>query len=129
MVLVAVALLPLLLFAGFAVDSAHWWDYSRNLQNRADAAATAAGTAFMGTGFATMCANVNASTPALGYALPQRVGGDFAQLFSGPGNNEPWPHVPYGTGAPEPDQSPAPSDAKVFSETSSATHTYNSYIN
>jgi hypothetical protein len=129
MVMVAVALLPLLLFAGFAIDISHWWDYSRNLQNRADAAATAAGTAFMGTGFATMCANVSSSTPALGYALPQRIGGDFAQLFSGPGNNERWPNVPYGVGAPEPDLTPPPGDAKVFSETSSAAHTYNSYMN
>ena len=36
-------LLPVLgLLSMFAIDTAHWWDYSRNLQSRADAAALAA---------------------------------------------------------------------------------------
>ncbi len=43
MVMVALWLPLLALFASFAIDASHWWDYSRNLQNRADAAALAAG--------------------------------------------------------------------------------------
>jgi Putative Flp pilus-assembly TadE/G-like len=129
MVLTAVALIPLLLFTAFAIDVSHWWAYSRNLQNRADAAAFAGGTAFMGTGFAAMCSGVTSGDGTLAYASPQRNAGDFAQLFSGPGNNQPWPVVPYGTGAPEPDQIPAPGDQKVFNETSSSSQTYSSYIN
>src|SRR5262245_33259213 len=49
MVIVAVALTVLVLFAMFAIDVAHWFDYSRNLQNRADAAALAAGLEYGGT--------------------------------------------------------------------------------
>jgi hypothetical protein len=53
MVFVAVCLPVLALFAGFAIDVAHWYDYSRNLQNRADAAALAAGQEFGATCFGT----------------------------------------------------------------------------
>ena len=41
-VMVAIWLPVLALFVSFAVDFAHFFDYSRNLQNRADAAALAA---------------------------------------------------------------------------------------
>src|SRR5216110_3060245 len=46
MVFTAAALFPILFLAAFAIDVSHWWDYSRNLQNRADAAALAAGASF-----------------------------------------------------------------------------------
>ena len=42
MVLVAVTLPVLVLFMAFGIEVGHWYDYSRNLQNRADAAALAA---------------------------------------------------------------------------------------
>ena len=42
MVLVAVTLPVILLFVAFGIEVGHWFDYSRNLQNRADAAALAA---------------------------------------------------------------------------------------
>jgi hypothetical protein len=48
MVIVAAWLPVLALFAMFAIDVSHWFDYSRNLQNRADAAALAAGTQYAG---------------------------------------------------------------------------------
>jgi len=72
MVMVA-AWLPLLaLFASFAIDFGHFFDYSRNLQNRADAAALAAGTQYGGVCFGT----------------PSRAEldniGETAQQYSGP---------------------------------------------
>ena len=51
MVLVAVALPVLVLFVAFGVEVGHWYDYSRNLQNRADAAAMAAAVQYGGTCF------------------------------------------------------------------------------
>ena len=50
-VMVAVWLPVLALFTSFAVDFGHFFDYSRNLQNRADAAALAAGNAIGGACF------------------------------------------------------------------------------
>ena len=46
MVLVAVTLPVIFLFVAFGVEVGHWYDYSRNLQNRADAAALAAGDSY-----------------------------------------------------------------------------------
>jgi Flp pilus assembly protein TadG len=43
LVLVAAAMFPALAVLTFAIDVSHWFDYSRNLQNRADAAALAGG--------------------------------------------------------------------------------------
>ena len=53
MVLVAVALPVIVLFVAFGVEVGHWYDYSRNLQNRADAAALAASLEYGGTCFGT----------------------------------------------------------------------------
>jgi hypothetical protein len=75
MVLVAVTLPVLALFVMFAIDVAHWFDYSRNLQNRADAAALAAGLEYGGT-----CAVANPSAAAMANI------GQFAQNYSGAGS-------------------------------------------
>jgi hypothetical protein len=72
MVIFAIALPVLALFVMFAVDVAHWFDYSRNLQNRADAAALAAGLEFGGT-----CAVANPSATAMTNI------GQFAQNYAG----------------------------------------------
>ena len=53
MVLVALWLPVMLIFISFAVDAAHFWDFSRNLQNRADAAALAAGVQYGNACFGT----------------------------------------------------------------------------
>ena len=74
MVIVAVTLPILLLFVMFAIDVAHWFDYSRNLQNRADAAALAAGLEYGGT-----CAVSNPSATAMGNI------GQVAQNYAGAG--------------------------------------------
>jgi len=75
MVIVAVTLPILLLFVMFAIDVAHWFDYSRNLQNRADAAALAAGLEYGGT-----CAVTNPSATAMGNI------GQVAQNYAGAGS-------------------------------------------
>lgn len=51
MVLVALTLPVIAMFAAFAIDVSRWYDYSRNLQNRADAAALAGGLEYGGTCF------------------------------------------------------------------------------
>jgi Putative Flp pilus-assembly TadE/G-like len=77
LVMVAVWLPVLALFASFAIDISHWWDYSRNLQNRADAAALAAGDGFGGACFGN-------------YTTTQTdVIGQVAQQYSGPPNEDP----------------------------------------
>jgi len=72
MVMVAVWLPILALFVSFAIDVAHFFDYSRNLQNRADAAALAAGDQYGGICFGSPSASDMAPI------------GQMAQLFSGP---------------------------------------------
>src|SRR3954452_23179011 len=74
-VMVAVWLPVLAIFASFAIDFGHFFDYSRNLQNRADAAAIAAGDQL-----GTLCA-ANPTDPRTSPELPV---GEMAQLFSGP---------------------------------------------
>jgi hypothetical protein len=102
MVLVAVCLPALAILASFAIDVAHWYDYSRNLQLRADAAAFAAGDEFGG-----ICA---ASTPS---AAAMNDVGKMAQLYAGPPvplspTNTPDLFYPYsGFGSP-PQAFPAP---------------------
>jgi Flp pilus assembly protein TadG len=76
MVLVAVTLPVLALFVAFAIDVSHWFDYSRNLQNRADAAALAAGLEYGGT-----CLVSNPSAGAMTNI------GQFAQNYSGAASN------------------------------------------
>src|SRR5205085_7109415 len=73
MVLVAVCLPALALLAAFAIDVAHWYDYSRNLQLRADAAALAGGDQFGG-----IC------TPSSPSLTAMSAVGKMAQLYSGP---------------------------------------------
>jgi hypothetical protein len=53
LVMVAIWLPVLALFVSLAIDFGHFFDYSRNLQNRADAAALAAGTQYGGVCFGT----------------------------------------------------------------------------
>jgi len=75
-VMVAIWLPVLALFVSFAVDFAHFFDYSRNLQNRADAAALAAGDTFGGACFGNY---TTTQTNAIGQA---------AQQYSGPPNED-----------------------------------------
>src|SRR5947208_2475973 len=83
MVLVAVALPVLILFVAFGVEVGHWFDYSRNLQNRADAAALAAAVQYGGTCFGTPAA---AQTDAIG---------QVAQQYAGPPIGTPDANLPY----------------------------------
>ena len=100
MVFVAVVLPVLFLFVALAVDVSRWWDYSRNLQNRADAAALAAGLEYGGT-----CLVSNPSATAMANI------GQVAQNYAGAGSNSdlyfPFPvpatleqNVPGGGGNP-----------------------------
>lgn len=91
-VMVAVWLPVLALFASFAIDVGHFFDYSRNLQNRADAAAIAAGLQF---------GDICSSNPTNGRTAPENGIGEMAQLFSGPlGSSSDLPYVYNGTGSP-----------------------------
>ena len=74
MVLMAAALFPIMFLAAFAIDVSHWWDYSRNLQNRADAAALSAGASF-----GNICLEGGGS-PGDVRTGAQRVIGNWAQL-------------------------------------------------
>lgn len=76
LVLVAAAIFPIVGMMSFAIDVSHWFDYSRNLQNRADAAALAAGAQFGGLCFA----GGNAGTTTSG---AQSAMGKWAQLYTG----------------------------------------------
>lgn len=87
MVLVAVALPVLVLFVAFGVEVGHWYDYSRNLQNRADAAALAASVAYGGTCFGTA---TTAQTDAIG---------QVAQQYAGPPTGTPDANLPYPFGS------------------------------
>ncbi len=76
LVLVAVMLPVLILFVAFGIEVGHWFDYSRNLQNRADAAALAAAVEYGNTcsGSAT-----SAQTDVIG---------KVAQQYAGPPNGD-----------------------------------------
>jgi hypothetical protein len=88
-VLVGLWLPVLALLTMFAIDVAHWYDYSRNLQTRADAAALAAGNQYGNT-----CA-----TDTIDPASEARIG-KYAQLYSGPGDTSDL-YYPYnGVGSP-----------------------------
>jgi hypothetical protein len=85
-VMVAVWLPVLALFVSFAVDFAHFFDYSRNLQNRADAAALAAIVAY---------GNGCSGSPTTAQTDPI---GKVAQQYAGPppltpGGNLPFPSI------------------------------------
>jgi hypothetical protein len=93
-VLVMVALwLPLLIiFVSFAIDTAHWWDFSRNLQNRVDAAVLAAGGQYGGTCFGTPS---QTELDNIGHA---------AQRYSGVPAGTPDANLPYPFGSSTPYQ-------------------------
>lgn len=82
-VMVAVWLPVLALFTSFAIDISHFFDYSRNLQNRADAAALAAGAQFGGICFGSP---TSTQTDSIGEA---------AQQYSGPPTGTPDANLPY----------------------------------
>jgi hypothetical protein len=91
-VLVAIWLPVLALFASFAIDFGHFFDYSRNLQNRVDAAVFAAGDQF---------GSICASNPTSATTSPENVIGEMAQLFSGPpGSRSDLPYPYTGGGSP-----------------------------
>jgi hypothetical protein len=81
--MVAVWLPVLALFASFAIDVAHFFDYSRNLQNRADAAALAAGDAYGNTCFGSP---TGSQLTAIGHT---------AQQYAGPPTGTPDTNLPY----------------------------------
>ena len=83
LVLTAAAIFPIMFLLAFVIDVSHWFDYSRNLQNRADAAALAAGTAF-----GNICLEEGGS-PGDPRTGTQSVIGKWAQLYSGAGVGEP----------------------------------------
>ena len=94
MVLVAVTLPVIFLFVAFGVEVGHWYDYSRNLQNRADAAALAAGDAFGATCFGS---NVtSAQTDVIGQTAQQYAGPPVRtqQALDGP-ENLPYPYSTF----------------------------------
>lgn len=86
MVMFAVMLPVLVIFASFAIDAGHWWDYSRNLQNRVDAATLAGGDQL-----AVCVASPSASS--------ERGIGEIAQQYSGPpaGTPDNVANLPYRT--------------------------------
>jgi hypothetical protein len=83
MVLVAVALPVLVLFVAFGIEVGHWFDYSRNLQNRADAAALAAAVQYGGTCF---------GSPTSGQT---DVIGKVAQQYAGVPTGTPSANLPF----------------------------------
>ncbi|HXH96010.1 MAG TPA: pilus assembly protein TadG-related protein [Gaiellaceae bacterium] len=92
MVMVAAWLPVIALFAAFAVDVGHFFDYSRNLQNRADAAALAGGL---------QVGNICAGNPTDPTSSPELPIGQMAQLFSGPpGSASDLPYPYSGVGSP-----------------------------
>jgi hypothetical protein len=86
--MVAVWLPLLALFVSFAVDVGHFFDYSRNLQNRADAAAFAAGDAYGNTCFGGLsAAQLTTQLNNIGHT---------AQQYAGPPSGTPdAPNLPY----------------------------------
>jgi len=78
LVFTAAAMLPIAFMLAFAIDVAHWFDYSRNLQNRADAAALAGGVAY-----GNFC--LAGGTPGDTATGAQSAVGKWAQFFSGAG--------------------------------------------
>jgi hypothetical protein len=96
MVLVAAGLPALVILGAFVIDVGHWYDYSRNLQNRADAAALAAGVQYGNTCFN----NSWKATPP----NPTNAIGTTAQQYSGPPNGTPNPNLPFGFALPAANQ-------------------------
>ena len=84
MIVVAVALPVIAIMVSLAINVAHWYDYSRNLQLRADASALAAGDSY-----GAICAN---PTPNAMDSI-----GKTAQLYSGPMSAASDVFYPYAT--------------------------------
>jgi hypothetical protein len=98
MVLVALFLPVFLIFASFAIDAAHYWDFSRNLQNKVDAAVLAAGSTYGGTCFGGTPTQAELDTI-----------GQTAQQYAGPANGTPSPGgAPNGPNLPYPYSSATP---------------------
>lgn len=87
MVITALAMFAMVAMMTFAIDVSHWFDYSRNLQARADAAALAAGDAY-----GNVCFTSNYGDTQTG---AQSAVGKWAQLYSGAGVGEPNGNLPY----------------------------------
>jgi putative Flp pilus-assembly TadE/G-like protein len=94
MVIVAVSMFPILAMLTFAIDVSHWFDYSRNLQNRADAAALAGGQ-MLGT-----CLSGSPGNTQNGL---ESTAGKWAQLYTGASTGEgsatQVPNLPYSDAA------------------------------
>jgi hypothetical protein len=109
-VLVAAAMFPIIGMTAFAIDVSHWFNYSRNLQNRADAAAFAGGDAY-----GDICFR---SAPGDVWSGAQSTIGEWAQLYGGPGTGLP---SDGGTNPNDPPTAGAPNvpyaDASVFTAT------------
>ena len=90
MVMVALWLPVMALFASFAVDAAHFWDFSRNLQNRVDAAVLSAGTQFGGSCFGTP---TTAELNSIGQAAQKYTGAPVGT--PSPGGAPTGPNLPY----------------------------------
>ncbi|HEY2371497.1 MAG TPA: Tad domain-containing protein [Gaiellaceae bacterium] len=85
MIVVAVALPVIAIMVSLAINVAHWYDYSRNLQLRADASALAAGDSY-----GAICANP-------GNANAVASIGKTAQLYAGPMSAASDVFYPYAT--------------------------------
>jgi hypothetical protein len=103
MVLVALWLPVFMVFASFAVDAGRWWDFSRNLQNRVDAAVLAAGSTYGGTCFGGTPTQTQLDTI-----------GETAQQYAGPASGTPspggtpnGPNLPYAYNSATPYQNQA----------------------
>jgi Flp pilus assembly protein TadG len=88
LILVAAAMFPIIAMLTFAIDVSHWFDYSRNLQNRADAAALAGGQ-MLGSCIGSTSSPGDTTTGAQSYA------GRWAQLFTGASVGENPANLPY----------------------------------
>lgn len=97
MVFFALTLPVLTLFVAFGIEIGHWYDYSRNLQNRADAAALAAGDAYGAICFGSP---TSAQTDAIGKVAQQYAGPplqDPKNLYTVP-NNLPYAYTTFTPG-------------------------------
>src|SRR5438270_915657 len=79
LVLVAATMFPIIGMFSFAIDVSHWFNYSRNLQNRADAAVLAGGGAYGDICFRSSHGDV--------WNGLQSAVGKWAQQYSGPANS------------------------------------------
>jgi len=112
LVLVAAAMFPIVAMMTYTIDVSHWFDYSRNLQNRADAAALAGATSY-----GNICFQSSFGDPWTGQ---QSVVGKWGQLYSGPANSP--SVVPFDGGTNSAANVPY-SDASVFAATGASAYT------